>query len=380
MDKKRPPRRWFWYFSLVAALIVVFKLCDNLTSVVAAVNFVIGILTPFVVGGVLALLLHRPSSWLETRFKKLKGRAWPKLARPLALVIVYVLLFGILTLLMSLVMPRLATSLVELVRSLPTYIKSAFTRLETMLQEGPLASFELTDGLDKFYRSVLTTVTQLLSTENVIGALRGVLDATMSVVDVVIGFIVSIYMLAGREHITASVRNLAGLVAPQTHIDTAAHYSRRIAAIFNNYFYGALLDALVVGVVASIGLAIFRVPYAVLLGLLLGILNMIPYFGALIGGVGIVLITLLTNGFYAALGVTIYIIVIQQVDANIIQPRVVGDSVGLRPIYVLLAITLFGGLFGFWGIFLGVPLMAVIQMFVRDASIRKRRREAAKPE
>jgi len=124
--------------------------------------------------------------------------------------------------------------------------------------------------------------------------------------------------------------------------------------------------------VVSIGLLIFRVPYAVLLGLLLGLLNMIPYFGAIIGGIGVVLVTLLAKNLYAAIGVAIFIVVVQQIDANIIQPRVVGGSVGLRPIYVLLAITLFGGLFGFWGIFLGVPLMAVVQMFVKDAIARRR--------
>ena len=120
-------------------------------------------------------------------------------------------------------------------------------------------------------------------------------------------------------------------------------------------------------------------PYAVLLGMLLGLLNMIPYFGAIIGCIGIALVTLLTNGFAAALGVAIFIVVVQQVDANIIQPRVVGGSVGLRPIYVLLAITLFGGLFGFWGIFLGVPLMAIVQMFVKDAIVAKRSKDEKKP-
>ena len=128
--------------------------------------------------------------------------------------------------------------------------------------------------------------------------------------------------------------------------------------------------------VVSVGLLIFRVPYAILLGMGLGLLNMIPYFGAIAGSIVIALVTLLTNGFYTALGVTVYTIVVQQIDANIIQPRVVGDSVGLRPIYVLLSITLFGGLFGFWGIFLAPPLMAIIQMLVRDATIARNRKLA----
>ena len=98
--------------------------------------------------------------------------------------------------------------------------------------------------------------------------------------------------------------------------------------------------------------------------MMLGLLNMIPYFGAIIGGAICVLVALLSGNFYGALFVAIYILVMQQVDANIIQPRIVGPTVGLRPVYVLLGITIGGGLFGFWGIFLGVPMIAVVQMLL----------------
>ena len=149
------------------------------------------------------------------------------------------------------------------------------------------------------------------------------------------------------------------------------------AGFFSNYFYGTLLDALCVGVVISIGLALFRVPFAPLLGMLVGLMNIIPYFGAIIGGLGVAVITMLSTNIYTAIGVAIYLVVVQQLDGNIIQSRLVGHSVGLRPIYVLLSVTLFGGLFGFWGIVFAPPLMAIIQMFVRDATIARKARAAA---
>ena len=379
MDKKKPPRRWIWYFSLLAALVVVYKLCDNLGQVVSAIGFVIRILTPFVVGLMLAFLLHRPSKWIEQRFLRFKGRFWQGAARPLSLAIVYLLLIGLLGLLISLVLPRLAVSLADLIKSLPAYVDAAILKAETMVSSGPLKDLPLAEWLGNLYGSVSEAATRLLSTENVLTALRGVVNFTTSIVDVVIAVIVSVYMLSGREYLVREAKAFGSLFMAKMRVEVFADYGRRIATIIYNYFYGALLDALVVGVVVSIGLAIFRVPYAVLLGLALGLMNMIPYFGAIIGCIGIVLVTLLTNGIYAAIGVAIYIIVVQQVDANVIQPRVVGGSVGLRPIYVLLSITLFGGLFGFWGIFLGVPIMAVIQMFVKDAIAVKRDREAKAP-
>ncbi len=375
MDRKKPPGRWLWYFTLISALIVVYKLLDNVGQVVSAVGYLLGILTPFVVGLMIALLLHRPTRWLEQRFLKLRGRFWQKTARPLSLGIVYVVMLGVVALIISLVLPRLAVSLSDLAQSLPNYIQSATARLEETMKSWPFLTGDMAQMIDGLYHSLLDGVTELLNTENVLTALRGVLNVTTSVIDVVIGIIVSVYMLAGREHLVEAAKSIGSLFMSSRRVELSVYYGHRTASIFYKYFYGALLDALVVGVVTSIGLAIFGVPHAALLGLMLGLLNMIPYFGALVGGVGVVLITLLTNGIYAAIGVAIYIIVVQQLDANVLQPRVVGESVGLRPIYVLLAITLFGGLFGFWGIFLGVPLMAVIQMFVKDLITRKKRKQ-----
>ena len=379
MEKRTPPRRWLWYFSLLAALIVVFKLCDNLGKVVGAIGFILNILSPFVAGLLIAFLLHHPSLWIEKQIQRLKGRFWQVTARPISLVVVYLVLLGLLTLLISLVLPNLTSSLADLVKSLPGYFDAALVRLDGLIHSEFFQQYDLAATLEQLKQSLIDTATRLLSTENVLNALRGVLNVTTSLVDVVIAIIVSVYILSGREHLMRATRALFGLFMKEGRVHTATVYGHRIAAIFYNYFYGALLDALVVGVVVSVGLSIFRVPYAVLLGMLLGLLNMIPYFGALIGGVAIALVTLLTGGFYAALGVTIFVVVVQQVDANVIQPRVVGGSVGLRPIYVLLAITLFGGLFGFWGIFLGVPLMACIQMFVKDAIHKKTQKADKKP-
>ena len=295
------------------------------------------------------------------------------------MVAVYLLLIGALVLVGALVLPRLTESLFDLVRSLPGYIEKAMVKLNDLQQTEFMQRFDLVETLDQLYTSLMDTVTRLMSTENVMTALRGVLNFTTSIVDVVIALIVSVYMLSGREYLMRELKAFCGLFLPKKRVNIVSDYAHRTAAIFYKYFYGALLDALVVGVVVSVGLLIFRVPYAVLLGLLLGLLNIVPYFGAIIGCIGIALVTLLTNGFAAALGVVIFIIVVQQIDANILQPRVVGDSVGLRPIYVLLAITLFGGLFGFWGILLGVPLMAVVQMIVKDAITAKREKEIMSP-
>lgn len=360
--ENRSWKKWIWYFSLVAALILFYKLADG--SVLATA---VDILAPFIGALAVAFLLLAPCRFLEQRLRALRGRAWPVLARPIAITVVYLAAVGVLALLISLIIPQLVGSIADLIAALPEYIRE----LQGILQGGLFAALGLGDSLDSLYALATEMLGATVNADTVMGALRGVMNVTSSVLDVIITIIVSIYMLASREQLKRALRSFGGLFLKEGHLSLLGDYARRVGGIFYKYLYGSLIDALAVGVVVSIGLLIFRVPYAILLGMGLGLLNMIPYFGAICGGAAIAVITLLSNGLYAALGVLIFIIVVQQLDSNILQPRVVGDSVGLRPIYVLFGITLFGGLLGFWGILLGVPIMATAQMILRDIIAKK---------
>ena len=374
MNKKQGLKRWLWYFSLLAAVLLLYKVSASLPQIFTGIGKLINILSPFIGGFALAFLLYWPCAWLEGLLRRMQGRFWQRAARPLSLLIAYLVLFGVFGALVYLLIPNLVMSLKDLLVSMPQYIEQTKMRLEEFLQSGIFAEFAslTTDKWNDLYAYLINALQTFLTTENLLTALKTVVSATTSLVDVVVAVIVSVYMLADRERLLRESGLFLGLFFKKKALCTAQQYGRRAVDIFYKYLYGALLDALLVGVVVSIGLLVFRVPYAVLLGLLLGLMNLIPYFGAIIGGIGVVLCTLLTKNIYAAIGVAIYVVVIQQVDGNIIQPRIVGGSVGLRPIYVLLAITLFGGLFGFWGILLGVPLMAVLQMLVKDAIALRR--------
>lgn len=378
MDNKAKWRQWLWYFSVPAATVLLFKLYDNFGAALGLVDKIVDIFAPFVGGFVLAFFLYAPSNLLEKLFLRLKGKAWKKLARPLALLITYLVFIGALVATIWLIIPVVVSSLTDLVNAMPGYFTAAQQGLQYLMDQAEfLADLGLEDKINAVYANLVEAATRLITTENMMSAIKGVGNVASSLIDVVIAFVVSIYMLHGREHLCKALYHVSGLVIPRRPLALTRHYLRRSGKIFSKYFYGALLDALVVGVAVSIGLLIFRVPYAILLGMILGLMNLIPYFGAIIGCVIIAFIALLTNGLPTAVGVTIYIIVAQQVDANIIQPRIVGDSVGLRPFYVLLSITLFGGLFGFWGILLGPPLMAVLQMIVRDLYANKEKEKAA---
>lgn len=377
MDRKGKIRKWLWYFSIPAAAILLFKLYDNFDVALNLVGYLFQILAPFVGGFVLAFLLYGPCNWIEKCLSGRKSEKCQKWTRPVSILITYLSFFGVLALLFYLFIPILVSSLSDLAVSLPKYIAEAQANLKDWVSpNGPLGNMGLegaVNGLSDALGGLLST-DNMLSADNVLTALKGVGSVATSVVNVLIAFIVSVYMLSGREQLGRAVFNFTGLFVRRRALAAMRHYLRRTARIFSKYIYGTLLDATLVGIVTAVCLLIFRIPYAVLYGLLLGIMNLIPYFGGLIGGVTIVFATLLTNGLYSALFVAALILVITQIDANIVQPRIIGDTMGLRPIYVLLGITFFGGIFGFWGVLLGPPLMGIIQMVVRDIYARRKKK------
>lgn len=360
------------FFLLGLALIVVYKAFDSLGWLWEAFRLLLDILTPFVVGFGIAFVLYGPVKHIDAFFRKSKHRFWQKLARPLAVLITYLLALGLLTGLVWIVIPALVDAVRDFIGAVPTYYENVMDFLRPHLAEGGLlADFDIQSKINDLYAQLQ----EKLTVESFLGYAKGLWKATSSVIDVIMAVIVSVYMLLGRESLVAALKSVLGLVFKPKTMRSISHYGHKISKIFYSYLYSQLMDALVVGVLATIGFLLARMPNAPVFGMLLGLMNMVPYFGALIGGVLSVLIMLLTGNFYGAIFIAIYIIVMQQIDANIIQPRIVGDNVGLKAIYVLLGITVFGGLFGFWGIFLGAPFMAVIQLLLTDY-IRYRKTKA----
>lgn len=363
MKNNKNLAQWVTLFLLGLALIVVYKAFDSLGWLWTVFRHLLTILTPFVVGFGIAFVLYGPANRLESWIGKSKWKFFKKAARPLSVLITYVLALGILAGVVVIVIPALVEAIGDFVSAVPTYYENVTALLRPHLQEGGLLEgFDLQAKLNEMY----AVVQQYLTVDRILSYLGSLWQATASIIDVIMAVIVSVYMLLGRESLVAALKSVLGLIFKPRTMRTLSHYGHKIAKIFYGYLYSQLLDALVVSVLATIGFLLAKMPNAPVFGMLLGLMNMVPYFGALIGGVLSVLIMLLTGNVYGALFIAVYIIVMQQIDANIIQPRIVGDQVGLKAIYVLLGITVFGGLFGFWGIFLGAPFMAVIQLLLTD--------------
>ncbi len=374
MKNKKGLGQWVSYLLLGIALVATYKMFDSLAVIVGWVGRLLSILTPFVIGFVIAFLLYAPAKRIEDFLLARKAKFFRKAARPLSVVAVYVLAVAVLTGIIYLAIPALFRALLDFVDDVPAYYQNVMVFINQYTEPGGLLeNLDITAKVQELYAFILDYFT----VDRIWSYIRSVVSFTSSIVDALLAIIVSVYMLLGRESLFRAVRSVCSIGLKENTINFLGKYLHKISKIFYGYVYSQLIDALIVSILATIGLLLVQVPNAPALGIMLGIMNMIPYFGAIIGGVICVLVTLLSGNFYGAIFVAVYILVMQQVDGNILQPRIIGQSVGLKAIYVLLGITVGGGLFGFWGILLGAPVVAVIQMILTEYIAYRNQQKAA---
>lgn len=369
-NKKKKVHPWIPAFIFAAAVIIFYKTLDWIPTLFSYLLKLLSVLTPFVGGAVIAFVLFIPEQKLEKLLKKRPKSFIGKHARGISILLTYLISLAALSLLIYFVIPTVVKSVVELVNHFPAYLESAKKMLKNFSD-----SYGKTFGFSFESISKNFTPKKILSFfefQSISKYASGIAKVGSTVVDIVFSVIVSIYMLAGREHLIKVVGKVLSIFMPYKAIHSTKLYLSKIVDIFYNYVYSQLLDAFIVAVALTVAFLIIGTPYALLFGLLIGLCNLIPYFGATISGAIVSLFTWFTSGLVPAIITLIAIIVIQQLDANIMQPRVVGDNVGLKPIYVLLAITVGGGLFGFVGILIGVPIIATIRMILIDIINYKR--------
>jgi predicted PurR-regulated permease PerM len=371
-EKDRRPIKGFWVtaFLLSVALIIFYKTVDKLPAVFAAIGDFIGILTPVILGLVIAFLLYKPMSKIEEAFNRSKLAFLSKHSRGLSVLICYLVTFAILGLTLYLVIPKIVMSIVNLVDSAPQYYNSVMKFLtEKAGEDGKLFGFDI-ESIKAFFN--VEKILSYFDFSTITKYAGEIFKATGAIVDFFLSVVISVYLLLGKEHLIQVLGRLVRIFVSPKKALVLRDIVFRSSTIFYNYLYSQLIDAVIVMGICTVVFSLAKIPYAFLLAVLMGICNIVSYFGALIGGFGVVFITLISTGdLVKALIALVLVIGAQQLDANIIQPKVVADSVGIRPIYVLVAIAIGSGLFGFFGIILAVPVVAIIRMLILEYLSRK---------
>jgi len=363
-------QRWVLYFLLGTALIIVYKMVDKIDYVIAGIYKVLGLLKPFFIGFALAYILNGPAKKLEGLLKKSRVKFIRNKSRGISVFVIYLALFIIVSTVLRFFVPAISKSFSDFINNLNAYINAAKGYLDNLKER-----FDFLGDFDyeKVFNSVSPkSIINYINLNDLNRYAQGVFVFTSGVFSLFLAIIISIYMLLDKEYLIEILKKLLGIFLSEGKMLKTTSYLSRIDVIFTKFIYAQLTDALIIGVLSTIALAICRVKYAVLLGFLIGLMNLIPYFGAIIACAIAVLVSFLTGGVYQAIYVLVTLIVLQQIDANIIGPKLIGDTLDIKPILVILAITLGGGLFGLLGMFLSVPVMAILKALVTEYAQNKK--------
>ncbi|HIZ49011.1 MAG TPA: AI-2E family transporter [Candidatus Gemmiger excrementavium] len=354
---ERVPKTTRDFLLLALGVALIFGAVRQLPVLAGGVGFLLKILAPFAWGLVLAYILDIPTRFFAQ--KLFKGK------RGLAVVLSYILMFGVVGLLLSLVVPQLASSVSSFVSKLSAYeadIQNALTWVQQTfgIDTATLEQYveEVTDAVTKWFSTVSGEAAQAAA-----NAAAGVAGAAM---DSFVTLAVSIYLLTGKEMLLHALRTCLRAALPPRKVGSVFSVCAMANRTFSGYIGGQLLDALLVGFETFFLMSLFRLDYAPLIAVLVGVTNIIPVLGPFIGAVPGAVILLLESPLQAVEFVLI-ILVVQQVDGNFIAPRILGGATGLPGLGVLLAIIMGGSLFGIPGMVIGVPTLAVIVTLIKQA-------------
>jgi len=360
------------YILLISYAILFYYLVTNLQKVLGVVGTAFGILAPFIIGFALAFILNKPFVFFRDKvFKGLidnkKNKQRLGIRSGLAILFVYVLVILLLVVLSSFVIPQLVTSISGLIDYIPQYSKNLFDTIDNMMDKF-IINETMLDTMQKASTSIIATLKNILS-----GAVPRIVNFVSgfasNVINIALAVIVSIYLLIDKDHLNYQYRVFVKAFFNEKKANRILEISDLTSKTFSDYIGGQIIDAIIVGVLCTIGLSILKIPYAVLIGTIVGFTNIIPYFGPWIGSVPGVLILLMIKPIYAVIFV-VFVIVLQQVDGNIIYPNIVGSSVGLGALFVTFAIIVGGGLFGLLGMILGVPTFAVCYTLLKEKAYK----------
>mgnify|MGYP002294494137 FL=1 len=361
IKKFKGETKWFYWFTLLVAIVIVYKILDNFTGIGEWVAELIKVIKPFLMAILLAYLLYIPARKIETLYRK--NKVLSKKARGLSIATTYILAILIIALLIKVLVPMLSDSIGELASNLPGYYDSAIKYIEELPEDNILKTEAVQNAIKKLQQIDIAKLLDLdnlaMYLEKVIGIANGIFSAFVTIV-------VSIYILLERAEIVNFVKRLNRSIFTEKKCQAIDRYFEKGNDIFFKYISGQIIDAIVVAIIMSVALTIMKVKYAVLLGFLIGVFNLIPYFGAIIAVIVACVITIFTGGFVQAIWVAVVLIILQQIDANIINPKILRDALEISKILIIFAVTVGGAYFGVLGMFLGVPAIAVIKMMLDD--------------
>ena len=372
-------------FCVIAAAILFYMALNYLPLLRQGLASLLHILSPFIWGLVICYLLSPFMRLVEKKlFKPLAAKLYKnskrsdgsRFARSMSVLLSELFLLAILTALVCLIIPQLYSSLQNMVANSPLYIDTASRWITQLLEDFPEIEHYVSQTLGQVNESLMKWIqnTVLPGLGNLISNVTsGVYYAIIGIYNLVIGIIVSVYVLSNLEQFGASAKRVLYSVFSVDMAKKILEGLEFTDRTFMGFINGKLLDSAIIGLICYIVCSILRMPYALLVSVIVGVTNIIPFFGPFIGAVPSAIIILLVSPVKCLIFIA-FIILLQQLDGNIIGPKILGNSVGINGFWVMFSIILGAGFFGFWGMLLGVPVFVIIYAAITGSVTRKLKR------
>lgn len=363
--------KWLYYFTLGMALIFVYKFVSDFGALWSFAQRIVSVIMPFIMGVIVAYLFYRPVTFLERLLNK--NKKLEKVSRPISIFAIYIIAILLVILLINCVMPPVKESIQELINNFPNYIEDAKNYVSNADENSILKKVNIEEAISKVQSF---DIGAYLSTDRILGYINTVIGVFGVVFNIFVTIVISIYILLQRKDIKEFLKKLGKSMFDESAYTRLSKYFTTSNKILLDFIYCQIIDAIIIGILVSVALSIIGVKYSILLGFFIGLFNIIPYFGAIIAIAVAVLITVFTGGIQQALIMAVTVIILQQIDANIINPKILGDGLKISPILVIFAVTVGGEFFGVIGMFLSVPVIAILKLLIVDfIEIREKKKK-----
>lgn len=330
----------------------------------AFIEKVINTAMPFIIGFCIAFLLIPIVNKVEWFFNKtlFSKKKMPKLNRALASIIAFIVLAALVTGFFSIMAPQLINSISSIVQYVASFIRQNTDRINQFLVKYEFLNIEGED-LVVSWENIVSRLSNF--TPHLVNNVLAISNSVYTLVfQLFVGIIAAFYLLMEKENFCTRFKKLCYALFKRKTCDVLIYWTRRANRIFTGFITGKIIDSLIIGVICYVGMLIFKMEYAMLISVVVGITNIIPFFGPFIGAIPSILILLLVNPVQAA-WFAVFILFLQQLDGNVIGPLILGDYVGVSAFWIMVSIVIGGGLFGFAGMLLSVPLFALVYAIIR---------------
>ena len=357
-------------FVVLAAAILFEKVIGNLpsigTTIAHGLAFLRTMCWPFLLGFMFAYVVNPFLNFFEHHTLEASGflAKRPKAVRLCCILLIYTIIIGSIIWIVIYLIPEIKASILTFTNQLPVYTATLNEKINQLFQSVTFIKGEnVNHAINRLLESLNVASHDMPKLAETI--LGNVFNVGRAALNIIMGIFISFYMLYDKEGFGKHLRKITLALLPQKAAERIFYNAERIHRIFQSFIVGKAVDSLMIGILAFVGLSIIGAPLVLVLSLIIGITNMIPYFGPFLGGIPAIVITLLISPI-DALWVGLFILALQQFDGNFLGPKILGNSLEISPLWIILAVVIGGMLMGPLGMFIGVPVFATIKMFCTE--------------